>query len=64
MMNAEVRKAVKKPVEVEFMVWPGGASNAIPVIDWILSNGLAKSLPKHRRDIHGRTTQPEGESGV
>ena len=37
-MNTEVRKAVKKPVEIEYMVWPGGASNATPVIDWILSN--------------------------
>lgn len=35
-MNAEVRAARKKPVEVTYMVWPGGAENATPVIDWIL----------------------------
>lgn len=24
---------------ISFMVWPGGAGNATPVIDWILSQG-------------------------
>ncbi|UDL15430.1 hypothetical protein SEA_PEPE25_55 [Microbacterium phage Pepe25] len=38
-MNAVVRKARKKPVEIEFMVWPGGAENATPVIDWVLAGG-------------------------
>lgn len=38
-MNAEVRRARKRPVEIEFMVWPGGAAAATPVIDWILSSG-------------------------
>lgn len=38
-MNAEVRKARKRPVEIEYMVWPGGAENATPIIDWVLANG-------------------------
>ncbi|WNT44267.1 hypothetical protein SEA_CANDC_55 [Microbacterium phage CandC] len=38
-MNAVVRKARKKPVEIEFMVWPGGAANATPVINWVLEMG-------------------------
>jgi len=38
-MNPTVRKARKKPVEIEFMVWPGGARNATPVIDWVVSHG-------------------------
>ena len=37
-MNAEVRRARKKPIEVEYMVWPGGAAAATPVIDWVLGN--------------------------
>lgn len=37
-MNTAVRTARKKPVEIEFMVWPGGAAAATPVIDWILSH--------------------------
>lgn len=38
-MNIQVRRARKKPVEIEYMVWPGGASAATPVIDWILAGG-------------------------
>ncbi|UVT31324.1 hypothetical protein SEA_MARCIE_61 [Microbacterium phage Marcie] len=38
-MNAAVRKARKKPIDVEFMVWPGGAENATLVIDWVLAGG-------------------------
>ena len=38
-MNAEVRRACKKPVEIEYMVWPGGAENATTVVDWIVDNG-------------------------
>lgn len=38
-MNPEVRTARKKRVEIKFMVWPGGAAAATPVIDWVLSNG-------------------------
>lgn len=38
-MNTEVRRARKKPVEIDFMVWPGGAANATPVINWILNSG-------------------------
>lgn len=38
-MNPSVRKARKKPIEIEFMVWPGGARNAALVIDWILGSG-------------------------
>ena len=37
-MNPEVRTARKKPVKIEYMVWPGGAAAATPVIDWILGN--------------------------
>lgn len=38
-MTPTVRRARKKPVEIEYMVWPGGAPNASPVIDWVLENG-------------------------
>lgn len=38
-MNAEVREATKKPVTIQYMVWPGGADNATPVIDWVLAKG-------------------------
>ncbi|QKO02807.1 hypothetical protein SEA_KELCOLE_54 [Microbacterium phage Kelcole] len=38
-MNAVVRKARKKPVDIEFMVWPGGAASANPVINWVLEMG-------------------------
>ncbi|AYB70166.1 hypothetical protein SEA_ONEIAGILLIAN_56 [Microbacterium phage OneinaGillian] len=38
-MNAVVRKARKKPVDIEFMVWPGGAASATPVINWVLEMG-------------------------
>lgn len=38
-MNAEVRKARKRSVEIDYMVWPGGAQNATPVIDWVLREG-------------------------
>jgi hypothetical protein len=37
-VNAQVRKARKRPVDIEYMVWPGGAANATPVIDWVLSH--------------------------
>jgi hypothetical protein len=37
-MNPQVRVAVKRPIPVEFMVWPGGAENATPIIDWVLSH--------------------------
>ena len=37
-MNPQVRRARKKPVEIEFMVWPGGPAAATPVIDWILGH--------------------------
>lgn len=37
-MDTRIRKARKRPVEIEFMVWPGGARNATPVIDWILKH--------------------------
>lgn len=36
LVNPLIRKATKKPVEIEYMVWPGGAESAGPVIDWIL----------------------------
>lgn len=38
-MNAEIREATKKPVTIQYMVWPGGADNATPVINWVLENG-------------------------
>ncbi len=38
-MNPQVRLALKKPIPIEFMVWPGGAENATAVIDWVLSQG-------------------------
>jgi hypothetical protein len=38
-MNTSVRIARKKPIDIRFMVWPGGAANATPVIDWILAEG-------------------------
>lgn len=38
-MNPQIRIARKKPVEIEFMVWPGSAANATPIIDWVLSQG-------------------------
>jgi len=38
-MDATVRKARKKPVEIEYMVWPGGARNATPIIDWVEAHG-------------------------
>lgn len=37
-MSPGVRKARKKPVEIEFMVWPGEAKNATSVIQWVLDN--------------------------
>lgn len=37
-MNAAVRKARKKPVEIEFMVWPGGDENARQIMRWIAEN--------------------------
>ena len=39
LVNPLIRKATKKPVEIEYMVWPGGAASAETVIDWILDNG-------------------------
>jgi len=42
LVNPLIRKATKKPVEIEYMVWPGGSASAGAVIDWILNNnGLA-----------------------
>ena len=33
------RRVRKLPVEIEAMQWPGGATLATPVINWILENG-------------------------
>lgn len=38
-MNPKVRRAVSVPYPVEYMVWPGGAGPATPVIEWILGHG-------------------------
>lgn len=35
----EVHTYQKLPVDIHATVWPGGAENATPVIDWILQNG-------------------------
>jgi hypothetical protein len=32
-------RATKKPVEISFMRWPGGAESATVVIDWVLACG-------------------------
>ena len=34
-MNAEIREATKKPVTIQYMVWPGGAESARPIHKWI-----------------------------
>lgn len=53
-MNPAIRKARKKPVEIEFMAWPGGAANATPVIDWILSHGGTATWDEpHARPYNG-----------
>jgi len=31
--------ATKRPVDVEFRRWEGGAAAATPIIDWILTHG-------------------------
>lgn len=38
-MTTKAQIARKKPVEIEFMSWQGGAENATPIIDWVLENG-------------------------
>lgn len=39
MSAVTVGKAVKKPVEIEFIVWSGGAEEAATIIGWIEENG-------------------------
>jgi hypothetical protein len=36
---SQVQRARKKPVEIEFMLWGGGAAAATPIIDWVRENG-------------------------
>lgn len=42
-MNPAVRRARKKPVEIEFMVWPGGAESATQVANWVAEHGGSAS---------------------
>lgn len=36
---SSVKTYRKKPIVVEAMKWDGGAANATPIIDWVLSAG-------------------------
>jgi hypothetical protein len=40
---SEPAKYRKKPVVIEAVQWDGGAENATPIIDWILSSGHTAS---------------------
>lgn len=42
----------KKPVEIEARQWDGTASDATPIIDWVLTNG---ATARYHEEDSGRT---------
>ena len=59
LVNPLIRKATKKPVEIEYMVWPGDGESAETVINWIMDG---RGRASYRCPDSGCTGREEGHT--
>ena len=52
----------KKPVEIEAMLWTGGAENATPIIDWIISSGPIEGFDGDNTATYFDKDEVDGEA--